>query len=136
MIIKCSHCAGKMRIDESRIPEGQKVKIRCPHCKGIGLIQDQPTVDHTPTPEVFAGARSAQERGPTVTRTATNGVSEHTLPSDAFQSFRFPSERGVPVPDPRSPRAGFGIMTWILVSLGVVGFFALLVNIILPGPAR
>jgi len=136
MIIKCSHCAGKMRVDESRIPKGQRFKIRCPHCKGIGVIQDQPTVDQAPVPEVLIGASGIREKGSTAPRTTGNGVSEHTLPSDAFHSFRFPSEREAPLVQAPPARRGLGVVTWILVSLGVVAFFALLVNIILSGPAR
>src|SRR5208283_4510199 len=128
MIIKCSHCAGKMRVDESRIPEGQKVKIRCPHCKNIGVVQDQPAVDQAPAPEVLTGSPSVQEKGSPEPRTSSNGVSEHTLPSDAFHSFRFPSEREAPLVETPPAVGGFGIITWILVSLGVVGLFALLVN--------
>jgi predicted Zn finger-like uncharacterized protein len=136
MIIKCSHCAGKMRVDESRIPKGQRFKIRCPHCKGIGVIQDQPAVDQAAAPEVLTGASGVGEKGSPAPRTTGNGVSEHTLPSDAFHSFRFPSEREAPLVEPPPARRGCGIVTWILVSLGVVAFFALLVNIILSGPAR
>jgi predicted Zn finger-like uncharacterized protein len=136
MIIKCSHCAGKMRVDESRIPEGQRVKIRCPHCKEIGVIQDQPTMQQAPAPEVPTTASSVREKGSPAPRRTGNGVSEHSLPKDAFHSFRFPSEREVPLVEPPPARRGFGIVTWILVSLGIVAFFALLVNIILSGPAR
>ena len=136
MIIKCSQCAGKMRVDESRIPEGRKVKVRCPHCKSIGVIQDQPVIDQAPAPEVLTGSPSVQDKGSPPLRITGNGVSEHTLPSDAFHSFRFPSEREAPLVEGPSPVRDFGLVTWILVSLGVVGFFALLVNIILSGPAR
>ncbi|MGO9567516.1 MAG: zinc-ribbon domain-containing protein [Desulfomonilaceae bacterium] len=136
MIIKCSHCAGKMRVDDSRIPKGQRVKVRCPHCKGIGIVQDQSTVDQASAPEVTTGSPGVPEDASAPPRTASNGVSEHTLPSDAFHSFRFPSEREAPLVERTPASRGFGIVTWILVSLGVVGLFALLVNIILSGPAK
>jgi predicted Zn finger-like uncharacterized protein len=136
MIIKCSHCAGKMRIDESRIPKGQEVKIRCPHCKEIWVLKDQSAVERTPPPQVVANASGVQENSPSRPRTTGNGVSEHTLPSDAFHSFRFPSEREGPSAEQPPAGRGFGIVTWILVSLGVIAFFALLVNIILSGPAK
>lgn len=136
MIIKCSHCAGKMRVDESRIPKGQNFKIRCPHCNGIGVIQDQPAMDQTPAPEVPTAASSVREKGSPAPRTTGNGVSEHSLPSDAFHSFRFPSEREAPLVEPPPSRRGLGIVAWILMSVGIVAFFALLVNIILSGPGR
>jgi predicted Zn finger-like uncharacterized protein len=136
MIIKCSHCAGKMRVDESRIPKGQSFKIRCPHCKEIGVIQDQPAMDQTPAPKVPAAASSIREKDSPAPRTTGNGVSEHSLPSDAFHSFRFPSEREAPLVEPPPSRRGLGIIIWVLVSLGIVAIFALLVNIILSGPGR
>jgi hypothetical protein len=126
-----------MRVDESRIPKGQKVKVRCPHCKEIGIIQDEPAVDKTPTLEEAAGVPSGeQEISPPAPRTVGPEVSEHTLPSDAFESFRFPSEREAPLLERSSSRIGFRTIAWILVSLAIVGFFALLVNIILSGPGR
>lgn len=136
MIIKCSHCAGKMRVDERRIPDGQKVKVRCPHCKSVGVIQDQPVVHPAPASEVLSGGPNVEKKGSPLPRISGNGVSEHTLPSDAFHSFRFPSEREAPLVEAPPAKGGFGLVTWILVSLGVVVFFALLVNIILSGPAR
>jgi predicted Zn finger-like uncharacterized protein len=134
MIIKCSHCSGSMRVDESRVPKGQKVKIRCPHCKEIGVFQDRPTIDQTSAPRVLADTPDLTGASTPRHRATGNGVSEHSLPSDAFESFRFPSERESTLDERPSARAGFGIVTWILVSLAVVGFFALLVNIILSGP--
>ncbi len=136
MIIQCSHCAGSMRVDESRIPKGQRVKIRCPHCKEIGVFQEQLTVHESPEPQVRSDTSVVREESPPRPRTSRNGVSEHHLPSDAFESFRFPSEREAPLAEQPSKARGFGIVTWILISLGVIGFFALLVNIILSGPAR
>ena len=136
MIIECSHCAGKMRIDESRIPKGQRVNIRCPHCKEVWAFQDQPAVDQTPAPKDLADASNVREESQPRPRTTGNGVSEHTIPSDAFQSFRFPSEREAPSAERQPARRSLGIVAWILVSLGVVGLFALLVNIILSGPGR
>jgi predicted Zn finger-like uncharacterized protein len=136
MIIKCSHCSGSMRVDESRVPKGQKVKIRCPHCKEIGVFQDQPAVDPNPGPQGLADASGAREESPPRRRATGNGVSEHTLPSDAFQSFRFPSEREATLDERPAAGRRFGLVTWILISLGVVAFFALLVNLILSGPAR
>ncbi len=35
MIVKCLKCQDNMRVDESRIPDGEKVKIRCPICGEI-----------------------------------------------------------------------------------------------------
>ena len=137
MIIKCSHCAGKMRVDESRIPKGQRFKIRCPHCKGIGVIQDQPTVDQAPVPEVLSAASGVRRKGLTL---------HHGLPAMGFRNtvcrrtrftaFAFPRKEKPLWFRPPPARRGLGIVTWILVSLGIVAFFALLVNIILSGPGR
>jgi hypothetical protein len=100
------------------------------------VFQDPPAVGATPEPQVLADASNVREESAPRPRTTGNGVSEHTLPSDAFHSFRFPSEREAPAVEQQPEERGFGIVAWILVSLGVVGLFALLVNIILSGPAR
>lgn len=138
MIVNCSHCGGKMRVDESRIPQGQKAKIKCPHCEGIGFIQDQIPVEQirASVPAARTDIRSIQERTSSALQTTSADVSEHTLPSDAFESFRFPSEREAPAVERLSGGAGFSVLVWVLVSLGVVGVFALLVNIILHGAAN
>lgn len=134
MIVKCSHCAGSMRVDESRIPKGQSVKIRCPHCKEIQVFRDSSIVDRTPAPRAPAQASSFHEESAPRQRGASNGISEHPLPSDAFETFRFPSEKETSLHEQASAGQGFGIVTWLLISLGVISVFALLVNLILSGP--
>ncbi len=127
-----------MRVDESRIAQRQKVKIRCPHCQGIGFIQDQTPVEQIPASGPAPGAefRGVQERTSPTSQTTAAEVSEHTLPSDAFESFRFPSEREAASVERPSRGASLSLLVWILVSLGVVGAFAVLVNIVLHGSAN
>jgi len=57
-----------------------------------------------------------------------------SMPHDAFNEFRFPSEQDR---QGSSRKTAIGLKTIILAvaSLVVIIFFALLVNIILPGPS-
>lgn len=61
------------------------------------------------------------------------------IPSDAFSSFRSPrkpaKEDSKPTPKAKPKATKFKLAVLALVSLAVVGFFALLVNVVLPGPA-
>jgi hypothetical protein len=60
------------------------------------------------------------------------------LPEDAFSDFRFPSEgdprKTVSPARPRSSKTRVAV--WLGASVGIILFFAMLVNLILPGPPR
>jgi predicted Zn finger-like uncharacterized protein len=142
MIIRCAHCQGTMRIDEKSLPDRPKVKVRCPHCNGIGYVE--PKVPR-PTPTVSSPAerptpKSPQSKFPLPQQVADEPGMEYDLsiPEDAFEEFRFPAEQNGNGRLRNGIRNGatVGLKTIILViaSLITVAFFALLVNIILPGP--
>ena len=144
MIIRCAHCQGTMRVDEKgSLPDRPKVKVRCPHCRGIGYIEHK-----FPSP---TQAVSSPAEGPTTKSNQTKfqlpqQVTDETeleydisIPADAFKDFRFPAEQDS---NGRSRNgtgngATIGLKTVILVvaSLITIVFFALLVNVILPGPS-
>jgi predicted Zn finger-like uncharacterized protein len=131
MIIKCPHCDGKMKVDESRLSSGEQAKIRCPHCKEICSVRDP--AQQSSRPE---SAGSASDKIKVAKSPSSEKRTDHdpTLPKDAFQNFRFPAETEAP-PAPKKPaRSALKTVIWVVVSLAVVAFFALLVNIVLPGP--
>jgi hypothetical protein len=129
-----------MRVDDTRIPSGGKVKVRCPHCQGIG------TAEHSPSAASADGGRVVEPAPeqiplPPVVPAAGDSAQDDTsagfdlkLPEDSFQSFRFPAEAEVDRPMLRRSAHGRKILLWLGISLAVIGVFALLVNIILPGP--
>jgi hypothetical protein len=118
-------------VDESRLPSVERAKVRCPHCKEIISLGDQakqpgrvgapgisaegPQRAASAEPGAMAGERKNVARGKAMDH-------EPTFPKDAFQDFQ----------GPRSSR--LKIILWIVVSLAIIGFFALLVNLVLPGP--
>jgi predicted Zn finger-like uncharacterized protein len=145
MIVQCSKCQGKMRVDQDRIPPGEKVKIRCPLCGEIQAYSGQPhgfvpadkpeirQQSVSPSPKVAV-------RGQNASSALSRGPQEPSIPSDAFQDFRFPAERGGnPTSRNRTSekprRKGLHAAIFILASLAVIAVFALIVNIVLPGPA-
>ena len=144
MVIKCSHCKGLMRVDEARIPKGGGVKVRCPHCDDVGYApaRDVEVVRETkPVPVTYDSSNISP---PQFAQAAESPVSRQprqpnhedaTLPEDAFHDFRFPAERPVAKknrnPAPRKTR----VLVWVAVSVAVVAFFALFVNLMLPGPS-
>jgi predicted Zn finger-like uncharacterized protein len=123
MILKCSYCSGTMRIDEEALHGGRPLKVRCPHCKGVGFAGARPS-GGAPFPE-----RRASSPGTQAAETA-----ELALPPDAFKDFRFPSEEDRARPVKRSMSAKTRILVWIGASIGIIIIFALLVNLVLPGP--
>jgi len=126
-----------MRVDQSRIPEGEKVKIRCPKCGEIQPYVNQAieSGEHESTVSLQNKARSTLEK---------NGSIKHpeelTIPSDAFQDFRFPAERG-PAGQAQNqksatrPRNRISALVIVIISFAIIALFAAIVNIILPGPA-
>lgn len=137
MLIRCAHCQGKMRLDEKNIPDKPKVKVRCPHCSGIGYIEN--TSAPNPVPSSFDEQPVSQpdqskfELREPLTDKPEMGY-DVSLPHDAFKDFQFPAEQDR---QNNSPKSAIGLKTIVLAvaSLAVIIFFALLVNIILPGPA-
>ena len=123
MILKCSYCSGKMRIDDEALREGRPLKIRCPYCKEIGLVGAQPP-----------GGAPLAEKSAVSRKIEVSEATELSLPPDAFKDFRFPSEEDAAPPGRRHLSTKMRILLWIGASAGIIMMFALLVNLILPGP--
>ena len=153
MIIRCAHCQGTMRLDEKSLPDRPKVKVRCPHCRGVGYIEhkvSQPTPTESYIAERPAPTKSSPAERPTPKSSRSKfqlpkqvadepGMEyDLSIPDDAFEEFRFPAEQNGNGRSRNGIKNGapVGLKTVILViaSLITVVFFALLVNIILPGP--
>ena len=138
MLIRCAHCQGKMRLDEKNIPDKPKVKVRCPHCSGIGYIEN--TSAPNPVPSSFDEQPVSQpDQSKFELREPLTDKPEMeydvSMPHDAFKDFRFPAEQEVAKITPTGTAIGSKTIVLAVASLVVIIFFALLVNIILPGPA-
>lgn len=144
MVIKCTHCKGLMQVDETRIPKGGGVKVRCPRCKEIGYVpapslsaqsaQGPMTGTAGVSPPQVPLPGTAPRRTPSET---THGMrrDEPAFPEDAFENFRFPAENAGNALKRRPMSTRKKIIIVVAVSLAVVAVFALLVNIVLPGPS-
>jgi len=131
-----------MRVDENALPRDQSFKVRCPSCKGIGTIGDTPDRETKSGGELHGedssgGSAGRLNKAALHAPAALEAAFEPSIPDDAFQDFRFPAERlnGKEEAGPRSrnkPR----LLILALISLAVVSFFALLVNLVLPGPSE
>lgn len=138
MIVRCAHCNGQMKLDEASLPDKPRFKVKCPLCQGIGYVERQP-VDTSPVeddPAVKAAAdaydTTAEFRKSELAAAAKSY--DPSLPADAFRDFHFPAEMEDDG-QPRAPiRTGLKIVLWAIASLAVIAFFALLVNVVLPGP--
>jgi predicted Zn finger-like uncharacterized protein len=142
MIVRCSQCQQLLRVDENNLPEGRSVKVRCPHCNVIGQMSGRQSEaitaagDHSETavPETDYPLLLRVDGPPAPAAASTAEWHDSSLPSDAFQSFRFPAEREKREAATKQKRSTVKYVLWAIGSLAVIGFFALLVNIVLPGP--
>lgn len=144
MVIKCSQCKGLMRVDEARIPKGGGVKVRCPRCGEVGYVpardvevaRETKPVPATSDPSNVPAPHLAEAAEPPVFREKRRTDHEDpTLPEDAFHDFRFPAERPIAKKNRNSAPRKRRILVWVAVSVAVVTFFALFVNLMLPGPS-
>ncbi len=135
MIVKCAHCRGLMRVDHKQIPAQAQAKVRCPHCRGLGLVRTQPPGEpQAPSAKTPSGhAALAGPSGAGVVRSAQPAVHEEP---EYVDEYLFPAERET-LPYERQPGViSLRIVAWAVASVLVVLLFALLVNLILPGPQR
>ncbi len=133
MVVKCSHCFGLMRVDDSRIPPDKTVRVRCPHCRGIGTVgpleaplahdENGPEIPGPVEPTPSAGEKELPAEQPTVL-------------FDKLDDIRFPEEPGSVRSAAEREGRWKSIAIWVGISLAVVGIFALLVNLVLPGPGQ
>jgi predicted Zn finger-like uncharacterized protein len=142
MIIKCPHCDGKMRVDETKIPPGERVRVLCPHCSeispvGVATAPDSAAAVAAPTGgsrQTADLAKPPETEAPKTGQRSAAPEQELCFPRDAFQNFRFPAEKESPTASKKKASSMARLVVWIVVSLAIIGLFALLVNLILPGP--
>lgn len=146
MILECSYCGGKMRVDPGMVPPGKRVKVRCPHCNGIGFAEPEASVGQGAAPRAVSSTGVAGESrttgqaspaGPTdIPEEDASPAWDPTIPSDGFRDFRFPAEAQLQPSEGIASRFRSRAILWIGISLGIILFFAALVNIVVRGPAR
>jgi len=126
-------------MDEKDLPDKPKVKVRCPHCHGIGYIENRSASKPIPqasSPEEKPVSQPQKSKFELPESISDQPQLEYdvSLTHDAFKEFRFPAEQERHG-NARSNPIALKTIIWAAASLLVVLFFALLVNIILPGPA-
>jgi predicted Zn finger-like uncharacterized protein len=139
MVVRCFQCNGLLRVDENSLPPDGSARVRCPHCQGVGLMPDR-SVAARIADLSSAEPRSPEEQDypvlvPPEKTPPPQDWKEEAIPHDAFKSFRYPGERDRRPAPVIAARRGWPTWAWVVVSVVVVAFFALLVNLILPGPA-
>jgi len=122
-----------MRIDESSLPKGRSVKVRCPHCNEIGPTQDPVSFTGAVDGRLDSSTQPFDETMDDLRRALPRDKSP-LFPSSVASDFRFSAEREAISPRKTILSRRLKVLLWAVGSLLVVGFFALLVNIILPGP--
>jgi len=122
-----------MRIDAGGLPKGRSVKVRCPHCNEIGPMQDSVSFTGAVDGRLDSSTQPLDDTMDDLRRTLPRDKSP-LFPTSVASDFRFPAEREAVAPRKAILSRRLKILLWAVGSLLVVSFFALLVNIILPGP--
>ena len=143
IIRKCIHCQELMKIDETKLPEGKDGMVRCPHCREILRIDEEsrelrPLASESRTQEKPLDTNeSVGPKDDEQEFTSYDVPPDHdkvaSVADESSDDFLFPAEVG---PDPLKEKKRslkFKLVLWGIISLAVIGFFALLVNLILPG---
>lgn len=132
MILKCSHCQGLMKVDDDRLPQGKRAKVRCPHCDAVGLMGEQLTPLDVPSDSVSPPAEDSTpkpEQAPSKRRPFAERFKDDP-------DYHFPAEETDPKKDAKPRSKTRQMIFWAALSVFVALFFALVVNLILPGPPR
>ena len=134
MILSCSHCGGMMKVDEAKIPSNRRFKVRCPHCENIDVVTYQSS-GH-PESQAARHEKSATEQPtPAERKPRTYHNTEPSTVTRSSGDIRFPADTG---DEEKRARIFIGrktrIILWAVGSLLWIGFCALVVNLVLPGP--
>lgn len=147
MHLRCSSCSGMMQFDESVLSPDKRVEVRCPHCSEVGPVRMDRRVSSDTAPVAETSAKIDEPSDTLRSDSPDWSASQRPVQqsdrprrrpaqSDGSVEFRFPSESDLPASASRTTSLALKIAVWILASLGVIAVFALIVNIVLPGPAR
>lgn len=144
MIVECSQCRGLSRVDDAGLSPSAVTTIRCPHCHAEGALQFAPALNHgvqelgktgligpSESPPLLRDEKNTEKR-------SMEGLAREndpTLPEDTFQNFHTHSGKKIRAPRTQGSAFNLKLLLWAGLSLGIVLVFALLVNLILPGPA-
>lgn len=138
MLIQCQTCKGLLRLDSAAVSEDGIRRIRCPRCGAEGFIDPLESVGDRD--EQIGLDLELNERAVVRDKCQKQGllgrddernvqgiVCDPALEPEVIRNVQKPS-RGV------SRLLSIRWRNWAIASLVVMVFFALLVNLILPGP--
>ncbi len=144
IIEKCSHCQGLMKIDETKLPEGKDGMVRCPQCREILWIDEESRSLRPMSSESGSQAEPLETNGSDAPQDGEQEFASYTvpadhdtedsLPEDSSDDFLFPAELGPGPSQKKATSLRFKVALWSIISVAVIAFFALLVNLVLPGP--
>lgn len=140
MVFECQSCGGLLRLEEKMLPRLHTEGVVCPHCGRQGKIgggRDSDTVDFAgesrclrETNIVLSGSRNVSGAEDSV---GVGSAKDPEIPRGSFMEGRTKTEGNSVASRGKNP-VGIGWIKLAAVSLAVICLFALLVNLILPGP--
>ena len=135
-----------MKVDDSRLPADKPGKVRCPHCDRICPadprrdLSDQFQINSEAARDDAADARVPPAESEEVPPPGAHGAAKSppavSQPSEDDNDFVFPAEQGGRRSRERSMGTGGRVILWTALSFLVMAFFALVVNVLLPGPPK
>ncbi|MDQ1240269.1 MAG: hypothetical protein QG577_2455 [Thermodesulfobacteriota bacterium] len=140
MVFECQSCGGLLRLEEPTVGKQSPEKVVCPHCGRQGKIisgHGSYVRDSQEKSGFLRQENDVSSKGEDLTETGVpqrdRTVLELESPQEAFQKSRIMTNSGNEL-GKRKNLSGSGWIKWAVVSLAVICSFALLVNLILPGP--
>lgn len=139
MLIQCRFCKGLIRCDPVIVNQASATNVQCPHCGRVGYIQARksyetenrkeqftrgPVQEHEIFPEQLDEKDTVRER---------SEAWEGEIPNESSQELHIMNVTQISSHQ-KTTASGTKWLRWILASAAVIVFFALLVNLILPGP--
>jgi predicted Zn finger-like uncharacterized protein len=133
MILKCSHCGGMMKVDEGKVPPHRRFKVRCPHCEQVDVVSHHSFVPEPPRSDLQVSA--TEQSIPRERKTFSRGRASSLAVQRSVGDIHFPADTGdVEPPARKFMSRKTRLICWAVGSLLWVALFALLVNLVLPGP--
>lgn len=140
----CPLCKGLMRVFTKELSENTPFRVRCPHCEVV-LAVDSPPPQNITEMSDKEKALSARRQETEYTFEAAEDNRSKSLNWAEYPDFwdeeeipesaLFPAEKDAGTSVGTWMKSTLRTLLWIIVSVGVIVIFALIVNLVLPGPA-
>jgi ABC-type sugar transport system permease subunit len=131
-----------MKVDEELLQDRAPYRAKCPHCLALCALphtgESRSVAEEQATEAQWVPGNSLTEEndldyepGPAFIKPHEADIWDEEIPEGAL----FPAEHDAGPSVGAWMKSFFRTFIWVVISLAIVAFFALIVNLVLPGPA-